>query len=215
MQWKWKIQLDNQIIEYIVGQNQQQQLTLVFDEQIAHAQTILRFHLERDAQLAVYVLIKNIDMQVKIECILSGEGAHAQIYGAYMGSGENVIKIDTLQHHKAAYTSSKLVMKGALRDKAYADYHGDIRVEKKARGVCASQENKNILINPGVRAVSVPNLQVLNNEVKCFHGSAIGKFDEQVLFYMASRGIDETVSEKILLDAFFADVIGGEVGWTI
>lgn len=193
--------------EYIIAENQQQQHTFVFDANTIQQQTLLRFHVELNATLTVHLLIMHTSVQVKIECILRGAGAHAHIYGAYILSGVHAVKIDTVQHHEAAHTSSSLIMKGALRDTSSAHYHGTIRVEKEARGAYASQENKNILLSSAARAVSVPNLEVLNNEVKCFHGSAIGTFDAQQLFYAASRGIDEKTAERILLEGFFADVV--------
>ena len=104
-----------------------------------------------------------------------------------------------------------MVIKGALHDNAFAHYQGNICIEKNASGSYASQENKNILLSNAARVVSVPNLEVLNNEVKCFHGSAIGRFDEEQLFYAACRGIDEKAAEKILLKAFFTDVVDGEL----
>lgn len=206
MQWKWKIQLDN-IREYVVGENQQQHYTFVFDEKTKETAVSLCFFIQANANLTVYLLIAYTSMRVKIEIILRGAGAHAHIYGAYMLSDAHAVKIDTVQHHEAAHTSSNLIIKGALRDSSSAHYYGTIRVEKEARGAYASQENKNILLSSTARAVSVPNLEVLTNEVKCFHGSAIGTFDAQQLFYAASRGIDEKTAERILLEAFFADVV--------
>jgi len=198
--------LDN-MREYIIAENQQQRYTFVFDEKTKGTGVCLRFYVEANATFTMHMLIMHTSAQVKIECILRGAGANAQIYGAYMLSGVHAVKIDTVQHHEAAHTSSSLIMKGALRDTSSAHYHGTIRVEKEARGAYASQENKNILLSSTARAVSVPNLEVLNNEVKCFHGSAIGTFDAQQLFYAAARGIDEKTAERILLDAFFADVV--------
>ena len=126
-----------------------------------------------------------------------------------MLSDEHNVMIETFQHHQAAHSSSCLIVKGALQGKASAHYAGTIRVEKQAYGSYASQENKNILLSAQARAVSIPNLEVLNNEVKCFHASAIGRFDNEQLFYIATRGIDEKVAQQILLDAFFADVVDG------
>jgi Fe-S cluster assembly scaffold protein SufB len=205
LRWKWKIRL-GKLQQYIVGENQQQQYQFLFDAQ-SEATHALRFCVERNATLTVHVVIVHTSVQLKIECVLHGEGAYANIFGAYMLSDSHAVKIDTVQHHEAAHTSSNLIMKGALQDKASAYYHGTIRVEKEAHGAHACQQNKNILLSNSARAVSVPNLEVLNNEVKCFHGSAIGTFDQEQLFYAASRGIDEKTAERILLDAFFCEVI--------
>ena len=97
-------------------------------------------------------------------------------------------------------------MKGVLSGTAYAHYHGTVRMEKEARGAYASQENKNMLLSSGARALSVPSLEVLTHDVHCFHGSAIGRFDEEQLLYAGSRGIDEKTAQRLLLHAFFADL---------
>lgn len=193
--------------EYIVGKNQQQQHTFICDQHTQETDVHLRFYIQADATLTLHVLVAYTSVQIKIECILRGKGAYAHIYGAYMIAEQHSVVINTVQHHQAPHTSSTLMMKGALRDSACAQFHGTIRVEKEARGAYASQENKNILLSSAARAVSVPNLEVLTNDVKCFHGSAIGTFDAQQLFYAASRGIDEKVAEQILLDGYFSDVV--------
>ena len=198
--------MDNKKV-YIVAQNQQECYTFVFDHHVKHTEHILHFYVEAYATLTVHILIMHSNMRIKIECILGGKGAHATINGAYIISGIHSVIIETFQHHKAPYTSSTLIMKGALSDQAQANYNGTICIEKDAVQSNASQENKNILLHEGARVVSIPNLEVLNNEVKCFHASAIGRFDVDQLFYAAARGIEIKKAEQLLLEAFFADVL--------
>lgn len=208
MRWKWKILLDSKK-NYIITENQQEHYTFVFDQHTQQVEQTLCFYVEAYATLTVHIIIAHTSIKVKIECILRGKGAHARIFGAYMLSDEHNLVIDTFQHHQAAHTSSTLIMKGALQGKASAHYAGTIRIEKQAPASYASQENKNILLSNQARAVSIPNLEVLHNEVKCFHASAVGKFDKDQLFYIAARGIDEKMAQQILLNAFFADVLDG------
>ena len=205
--------------EYFIGENQQQDYTFIFDHNTTQREVVMRFYVEAYATLKLHVLImcaiaetgSDASMRIKIECVLRGQGAQAFIKGAYVLSEQHSLIIDTFQHHEGAYTQSTLLMKGVLRDQAYVKYQGTIRVEKTASGAYASQENKNIVLSNAARAVSIPNLEVLHNEVKCFHGSAIGGFDPEQLFYVASRGINEKKAEELLLKAFFADVVEGEV----
>ena len=89
-------------------------------------------------------------------------------------------------------------------------FKGMIRIEKDAQGSCASQENKNILLSNGAHAVSVPSLEVLTHDVQCSHGSAVGRFDDEQLFYAASRGIDEKRTQHLLSNAFLADLYTDE-----
>ena len=139
-----------------------------------------------------------------IEAFLIGEGASISINSAYLLDETHILRLRTVQHHQAAHTSSTLMIKGLLRDSAQAHYHGTIRVEQDARGSVASQNNKNMLMSNNARAVSVPSLEVLTNEVQCFHGSASGRCDDEQLFYLQSRGIDKKQAHRLLLQAFFA-----------
>jgi Fe-S cluster assembly protein SufD len=191
--------------EYIVGENQQKNYCFLIDKTSALHDMHICFYLERNAKLVVDLLIVSTTINVHVECRLLGEGADARIMGAYILDATDKVTITTMQHHAVAHTQSLLIMKGVLRDNAHAQYHGTIRVEKEAQGTYASQENKNMLLSNNARAVSVPNMEVLAHEVHCFHGSATGRFDNEQLFYAASRGIDEKTAQQLLLKAFFAD----------
>lgn len=170
----------------------------------------IRFYVERNAKVSVELLIASTT-NVHIECVLVGEGADARITGAYMLDVSQKVQITTLQHHLVSHTVSTLLIKGLLRDSAVAQYHGTVRIEKDAQGSCASQENKNILLSNNARAVSVPSLEVLTHDVRCSHGSAIGRFDDEQLFYAASRGIDEKQAQYLLSHAFIADLFTDEM----
>ncbi|HLJ31360.1 MAG TPA: SufD family Fe-S cluster assembly protein [Candidatus Babeliales bacterium] len=198
------------IVEYYVAENQQAHYSFLFDETIAHSPKHMRFVVERNAIMNVEILIARTPLNIHIECILQGEGADARIAGIYMGHMADAITITTMQHHKACHTRSNLVMKGILHDTAWAHYQGNVRIEQDAHGTVASQENKNILLSNAARAVSVPSLEVLNHDVQCSHGSAIGKFDEEQILYAAARGIDEKTAQHLLLQAFCADLFTDE-----
>jgi Fe-S cluster assembly protein SufD len=206
LRWKWKTQLASTIQEYVVGENQHSHYSFLIDlssEALAKEDQHIRFYVDRNAKLNVEMLIAST-AHVHIECILRGEGADASIRGAYMVDMLDKVQLTTLQHHVVPHTQSALLMKGLLRDNAHAQYHGTVRIEKEAQGSCASQENKIILLSNNARAVSVPSLEVLTHDVRCSHGSAIGRFDEEQLFYAASRGIDEKRAQHLLSSAFLA-----------
>jgi Fe-S cluster assembly protein SufD len=211
LQWKWKIQLDNAVRTYIIGENEQFNYTLLLDEHSVAEHQHLCFYLERNATLVAEIFILHRDVQVTIDCVLRGQGSQARIVGAYSVSQSHKVQIKTMQHHQAGNTRSTLLMKGVVRDSAYAEYRGLIRIDKDAHGSVASQENKNMLLSNNARAVSVPSLEVLTNDVHCFHGSATGRCDDEQLFYCATRGIDEKAAQRLLLQAFFAGLFKTEV----
>ena len=111
-------------------------------------------------------------------------------------------KINTLQHHKAAYTESSLIINAVLYEGAYFFTNNLIKIEKDAHGASASEQNKNLILGAGARVVSIPKLEINTNDVSAKHGAAISKIKEDHLFYLKSRGINEEIAKKILVDAF-------------
>ncbi len=198
--------MDKKLHEYVVAENQHSTYALVIDKTSNAEHQHVRFYLERNAKLVAEILIDHANAHVTIECVLRGSGADAHIAGAYVLGTTNAVQINSLQHHTAPHTTSNLVMKGIVNDSAHAQYRGTIRVEKEARGTHTAQENKNMLLSNNARALSIPSLEVLTNDVHCFHGSATGRCDEEQLFYCAARGIDEKNAQRLLLQAFVADL---------
>jgi len=100
--------------------------------------------------------------------------------------------------------------KGALQgEKAHTVWIGDVVIRPNAVGTDTYELNRNLLLTDGARADSVPNLEIETGEVAgAGHASATGRFDDEQLFYLMARGIDENTARRIVVRGFFADVIG-------
>lgn len=169
------------------------------------------FWLKRDGVLAYRTILKGTGVRdYAVDLFLEGEGAHADIKGAYLLNGAGALSLTTTQHHRAAQSTSELIFKGVLTGQASASYHGMIRIDEGAQHTHASQENKNILLSEQARAHSVPSIEVLTNEVSCTHASAIGQCDNELLWYVQSRGLDMHAAQQLMLSAFLSDVIAHE-----
>ncbi|MCX6834381.1 MAG: SufD family Fe-S cluster assembly protein [candidate division Zixibacteria bacterium] len=94
-----------------------------------------------------------------------------------------------------------------LRDRALSAYTGLIRIEKSARGCEAYQENRNLLLNDGTRVETIPELEILNEDVSCSHGATIGPIDPLLVFYLNSRGIPEREAVRMIVSGFVADTL--------
>lgn len=138
--------------------------------------------------------------------LLQEKHTNATFKGGYLLRENEQIEITSHLQHVAALGTSSLHLHGALFDSAKAKYNGTIEVAQTAHSTNTEQYNKNMLLSSGTQAVSVPNLEVLPKQVQCRHGSAIGRFDKQMLFYIYSRGLSSTQAEKLLLSAFFKQV---------
>ena len=189
---------------YVIEENTQFFYRVHINSDVIAKDIELSFHIERNATLRLEILIVHVSVSVTIMCTMNGESSNAIIHGAYILNKCNNVTIKTVQNHKIAHATSNVVIKGVLHDNAQALYSGMIRVEKNAYFTVALQENKNIILNDNARALSIPQLEVLNNDVQCFHGSAVGKFDQDQIFYCIARGIDIKNAERLLLQGFFA-----------
>ena len=113
----------------------------------------------------------------------------------------------TIQDHDAPNTSSDLLFKGAVQDKAASVYTGLIRIREHAGGSTAYQTNRNLTLSDWAWAESVPNLDISTNDVKCSHASTVGPIDEEERFYLESRGVRPEVAERLVVLGFFEEVI--------
>jgi len=139
--------------------------------------------------------------------ILDGPGAESRMSGLLFGSGRQHLDNHTLHHHASGQTRSYIDFKVVLRDKALSAYTGLIRIEKSARGCEAYQENRNLLLTDGARAETIPELEILNEDVSCSHGATIGPIDPQLVFYLKSRGIHEREAVRMVVSGFVANTL--------
>lgn len=135
------------------------------------------------------------------------ENAQAFIKGAYALTGSQRCDLITRQYHLGKNSTSNLAINGIAKDDAIIDYRGMIRIEQAASGTCAHQENKTILFSPTARATSIPSIEVLNHEVSCAHGSAIGPLDADHVLYARARGLTEVESKKMMVRSMFMQML--------
>lgn len=134
-------------------------------------------------------------------------GAVGRMSGFYFASGEQHLDHDTQQNHLAPNTTSDLLYKGALKDHSRSVWQGMIYVAPGAIGTDGYQANRNLILSKGARADSIPGLEILADDVRCTHGATVGKLDEDMLFYLVSRGIPRAEAEELIVAGFFAPIM--------
>lgn len=139
--------------------------------------------------------------------ILNGAGAESRIYGLVFGSGHQHFDNHTLHHHAAGQTQSHIDLKVVMRDHANSAYTGLIRIEQAAASCEAYQENRNLLLNSGAHAETIPELEILNEDVSCSHGATIGPIDPALEFYLHSRGIEPAEAVKMIVAGYVATTL--------
>ena len=143
---------------------------------------------------------------------VAGPGASVELDGLFFASGRQHLDQRTLQIHSAPNTTSNLLYKGAVRDTARSVYQGLIIARPGAVQVDAYQKNNNLVLNEGARADSLPGLEIDTDDLKCSHGSTIGNLDEELVYYLRSRGLDEAQARRTLLKGFFEE-IAARIPW--
>lgn len=138
---------------------------------------------------------------------LLGEGAAVVSNGAVIADGQQRVDNNILVDHQAPGCTSDLLYKYVLDGKSTGAYAGKVLVRHDAQKTASEQVNANICATPEAHAYTQPMLEIYADDVKCNHGSSIGKLDETALFYMRQRGIPEAEARILLQHAFINDVL--------
>jgi Fe-S cluster assembly protein SufD len=138
---------------------------------------------------------------------LAGRGADARVLGLYFGELDQTLDYRAFVNHQAPNTTSEMFLKGAVADHSRSVFTGLIRIEPEGQKTNAHQTNRNLVLSDGAEAHSVPNLEILANDVRCGHGSAVGPLDEEQRYYLMSRGIERGRADRLQVKGFFEEVL--------
>ena len=140
---------------------------------------------------------------------LSSPGAEVNMFGVYLADTGNYFEHRPYVDHSAENCVSNVAYKGALQGAgAHTVWVGDVLIRETAVGTDTYELNRNLLLVDGARADSVPNLEIETGKIAgAGHASASGRFDDQQLFYLMARGIDETTAKKLVVRGFLSEII--------
>jgi Fe-S cluster assembly protein SufD len=138
---------------------------------------------------------------------LNGPGADCTLNGLYVTKGHQHVDNHTCIDHAEPSCTSRELYKGILDDSSSAVFNGRIVVRKNAQKTNARQNNKNLLLSKNAAINTIPQLEILADDVKCNHGATIGQLNEEELFYLRSRGIDQPAARTLLTYAFASDLL--------
>jgi Fe-S cluster assembly protein SufD len=163
----------------------------------------LRIQQGRSANVSSHsVLLGGGLVRNNVHPVLGGEGGECLINGLFIGNGRQHLDNYMQVEHASPHCASRQFYNGILDDHAHGVFHGRIIVHKDAQKTDAKQTNRNLLLSDDSRIDTKPQLEIYADDVKCTHGATIGQIEENALFYLRSRGIDEISARKLLLLAF-------------
>ena len=146
-------------------------------------------------------LVRN-DLQARLE----EERTESHLYGLYLTAGQQLVDNHTLVDHQKPNCLSNELYKGVLLEQSTGVFNGKVYVHKDAQKTNAFQQNNNLVISKKATIDSKPQLEIFADDVKCSHGTTVGQFSEEALFYLQARGIGEETAKGLLINAFAFDV---------
>jgi Fe-S cluster assembly protein SufD len=163
----------------------------------------LRIEQGRSANVATHsLLLGGALIRNNVHPVLAGEGGECLINGLFMANGRQHMDNYMLVEHASPHCGSRQFYNGILNGQAHGVFHGRIIVHKDAQKTDAKQTNRNLLLCDDARIDTKPQLEIYADDVKCTHGATIGQVDENALFYLRSRGLDDVSARHLLLQAF-------------
>ncbi|WP_296664766.1 Fe-S cluster assembly protein SufD [Demequina sp.] len=180
-----------------------------WDADAVHAGEVVA-RLGRDARLhGSVVTLGGKVVRLNTSAAFAGEGARVDLYGLYFADSGQHQEHQLFVDHAVPRCTSRVTYKGALAGAtARTVWVGDVLIRAAAEGTDTYELNRNLVLTDGARADSVPNLEIETGEIEgAGHASATGRFDEEQMFYLRSRGISEEEARKLVVRGFFADLI--------
>ncbi|MFN6535053.1 MAG: Fe-S cluster assembly protein SufD [Nostoc sp. EkiNYC01] len=142
-----------------------------------------------------------------LEILQTGEQTQTTLNGLTMISDKQLADTHSAIALNHPYGTSKQLHKCIVGDRAHAVFNGKVFVPKPAQLTDAAQLNRNLLLSPKARVDTKPQLEITADNVKCAHGATVSQLEDDEIFYLQSRGIDENDARKLLINAFAAEII--------
>ncbi len=180
-----------------------------WDDSAIHA-AAHQARVDRDASLEHFIVsFGGGVVRVNPSVELAGAGSEGRLYGlSYSDAGQH-LESQVYLHHKGPHTTGDVLYKSALQgETARSVWIGDVLIGREAVGTDSYEANRNLILTPGARADSIPNLEIETGEIEgAGHASATGRFDDEQLFYLQSRGIDEEEARRMVVLGFLTDIV--------
>ena len=138
----------------------------------------------------------------RLEVVLAGENAEVEIIGLVLGKLDEQKALEAYITHAAPRTKSKVIVKSVLTGRSNFSFRGNVKIEKGAKGADAYLRSDALLFDDAKMGDDTPALEILEPDVKAGHAATIGKVDEQMLFYLMTRGLSRSQAEKLLVEGF-------------
>jgi Fe-S cluster assembly protein SufD len=198
-------------VEIIVGESANLTVVTVQEWNADAVQLANHFaSIGRDARLKhVVVTLGGGIVRVNPSVHLAGQGSDTELFGLYFADAGQHLEQQVYVNHDAPNSRSRVTYKGALQGVgARTVWIGDVLIGRTAPGTDSYEQNRNLVLTEGTRADSIPNLEIETGDILgAGHASATGRFDDEQLFYLQSRGISETEARRLVVRGFLSEIV--------
>lgn len=185
---------------------------VTLQEWSSRAVHVARHHaiIAKDASFTSYVItVGGSVVRISPTVEYKGPGSSAELFGLYFATDGQHLEHRVHVDHAVPGAKSRVNYKGALNgDSARTVWIGDVFIKATAQGTDTYELNRNLLLSHGARADSVPNLEIETGDiVGAGHASTTGRFDDEQLFYLMSRGIPAEQARRLVIRGFFSEIV--------
>ena len=191
--------------------DQEAELTLVHKQTLAQSQWVFA---TRRIELAPRARLKVLEVSVggrlartETTTEIAGQGSEVELLGITFAGSRQQINHYVINRHSVGEAHSDLLYKTAVGGRGRYVFYGNIVVEKNCDLTNAYLANRNLLLSDQAKVNTMPTLEIMSNDVRCTHGATVGKLDEEMRFYLLSRGIPPGEAQKLLVFGFFGEVL--------
>jgi len=204
----------NAVTDVALGADAQlDHVALVRESERAFHVATLFARLGRDARFRSHaVSLGSALIRNEVNAVLAGVGAECVLNGLFTASGSQHVDNQTTIDHAEPHGTSREIYKGVLDGRSKGVFNGKVIVRPDAQKTDAQQSNPNLLLSDGAEINTRPNLEIHADDVKCKHGSTVGRLDEDALFFLQSRGIGANEARQMLARAFASEVVD-QIPW--
>jgi len=198
----------NNVTNIVLGQNASLEHYKIQNENVSAYHTANIFvNQKKDSDYTSHnITLGALYARNQIDTFLEEENSTSKLYGVYTLNKSRRLENYTNIEHIAENAQSIEKYHGILDDSAKAVFRGKILVHRDAQKTDSQQSSKTILLSEDAKSVSMPQLEIYADDVKCAHGSTTGQISKESLYYMRSRGISIVDAKKLLIEAFIREI---------
>ncbi len=134
-------------------------------------------------------------------------GAHAYVYGIFVGNGDERMSIHTVTHHLEEDTFARTSVRGVLSGRAHTDFSGLIQIDKPAQRTNSYLDERVLLLSDKATSRARPELEIEADDVKASHAATVGTINQEQLFYLNARGMNKALAQALIARGFLKDVV--------